>query len=144
MKGRWMVGGGSFGGPWLPNGSKIHAKREEGTNSGSNTPRVQRIVRLEWDNFKWRLLFTLFTIVLLEWDPVRWRLLFPLGRVLPHTGGRNSLILHGIAVKNVKWTPSERQVGLPQRLPQSTYFLRTPKQLPSPTELLAISTYVAV
>ena len=43
-----------------------------------------------------------------------------------------------------KWTPSERQVGLPKRLPVSTYVLRTPKQLPSPTELLAISTYVAV
>ena len=42
------------------------------------------------------------------------------------------------------WTPSERQIELPKRLPESTYFLRTPKQLPSPTELLAISTYVAV
>ena len=31
------------------------------------------------------------------------------------------------------------QVGLPQRQPVSTYFLRTPKQLPSPTQLLAIS-----
>ena len=46
------------------------------------------------------------------------------------------------------WTPSGLrvnfklgcQVELPQRLPVSTYFLRAPKQLPRPTQLLAIST----
>ena len=45
---------------------------------------------------------------------------------------------------DANWTPSERQVGLPKRLPVPTYVLRTPKQLPSSTERLASSAYVAV
>ena len=44
---------------------------------------------------------------------------------------------------DVKWTLSERQVGLPKRLPGSTDVLRMPKQLPSPTERLANSVFVA-
>ena len=45
---------------------------------------------------------------------------------------------------DANWTPSERQVGLPKRLPVPTYVFRTPKQLPSSTERLASSAYVAV
>ena len=48
------------------------------------------------------------------------------------------------------WTPSGRQldanwapIGRPKRLPVSTYVLRTPRQLPSPTDRLANSTFVA-
>ena len=51
---------------------------------------------------------------------------------------------------DVIWTPSGRQldakrapVGLPKRLPVSTYVFRTPRQLPSPTERLANGTSVA-
>ena len=51
---------------------------------------------------------------------------------------------------DVIWTSFGRQldakrapVGLPKRLPVSTYVFRTPKQLPSPTERLANSTFVA-
>ena len=42
---------------------------------------------------------------------------------------------------DAKWTPSERQVGLPQRLQISTHSLRTSQQLPNPTEHLASSTF---
>ena len=51
---------------------------------------------------------------------------------------------------DASWTPSGRQVDAkwapnwtPQRLPVSTYALRAPKQLPSPTERLASSAFVA-
>ena len=44
---------------------------------------------------------------------------------------------------DANWTPSECQVGLPKRLPVSTYVLRTPRRLPRPTERLANSTSVA-
>ena len=44
---------------------------------------------------------------------------------------------------DVSWTPNELQVGPPKRLPVSTYASRTPKQLPSTTERLADSTFVA-
>ena len=42
---------------------------------------------------------------------------------------------------DANWTPSERQVGLPQRLQISTHSLRTSQQLPNPTEHLANSTF---
>ena len=51
---------------------------------------------------------------------------------------------------DASWTPVGRQLDAkwapnwtPQRLPVSTYALRAPKQLPSPTELLANSAFVA-
>ena len=53
-------------------------------------------------------------------------------------------------LQDANWTPVGRQLDAkwapnwtPQRLPVSTYALRAPKQLPSPTEHLANSAFVA-
>ena len=64
----------------------------------------------------------------------------PLGRLL---GQLEALWAPNGLQMDANWTPSERQVGLPKLLPVATYVLRTPKQLPSPTERLANSTFVA-
>ena len=45
---------------------------------------------------------------------------------------------------DANWTPSERQIGLPKPLPVATCVLRTPKQLPSTTELLASSSSLSM
>ena len=72
------------------------------------------------------------------------------GRLLDSTGPHYCLSWPSGRHLDTIWTPSGRQldvkwapVGLPKRLPVSTYVLRTPKQPPSPTERLANSTFVA-
>ena len=67
-----------------------------------------------------------------------WAPLGPLGRLLGQLGALWAP--HGLQM-DTNWTPSERQVGLPQQLQISTHSLRTSQQLPNPTDHLANSTF---